>query len=95
MKKPYAEVHVKYNQCIRVFRTDLPDEELVWHRDREDRTVEVLVESDWKLQIEDSLPVTLEKCKKYFIPKGIYHRVVKGTTDLIVKITKHELDIQK
>lgn len=95
MKKPYAEIHVKYNQCIRVFKTDLPDSELVWHRDREDRTVEVLVESDWQLQLDDQLPVTLEKCQKYFIPKGVHHRIIKGSTELILKITKHELDVQR
>jgi hypothetical protein len=41
--------------------------------------------SEWKIQLEDNLPLDLEIGKEYFIPKETYHRVIKGKGDLIVR----------
>lgn len=62
--------------------------ELVWHRDLEDRYVTVLNENDWYLQLDNELPFKLEFFKTYFIPKGVYHRVIKGKTSLRIGIKK-------
>ena len=35
---------------LRVFDDDIDPIELLWHRDKEDRTVEVLHDTDWKFQ---------------------------------------------
>ena len=70
---------------IRIFDQDVDEMELVWHRDREDRIVEALESTDWMFQLDNNLPQRLEKI---FIPKDTYHRVIKGSGDLKVKVTK-------
>jgi len=37
------------------------------------------------IQIDNELPKIIDKV---FVPIGVYHRVIKGTGDLKVKITK-------
>ena len=73
---------------IRTFDKNVLSEELVWHRDKEDRLVEVVEGDNWELQLDDELPVKLIPGKSYIIPEGVYHRVKRGNTDLKIKITK-------
>ena len=70
---------------IRTFSQDVDEMELVWHRDREDRIVEALEPTDWMFQLDNNLPQRLEKI---FIPKDTYHRVIKGSGNLKVKVIK-------
>lgn len=70
---------------VRVFDANTPEEELVWHRDYEDRIVEPLEETDWKFQYDNNNP---ESLKRLFISKGVYHRLIKGTGDLKLKVIK-------
>ena len=44
-------------------------------------------DTDWKFQFDNDLPVDLSN-KKLFIPKETYHRLIKGTGDLTLKIYK-------
>ena len=84
--RPYQEV--KNKDCfVRQFSQDLSSFELVWHRDKEDRYVEATHDTDWKFQFDNDLPVDLSN-KKLFIPKETYHRLIKGTGDLTLKIYK-------
>ena len=83
---PFKEVLLGNNEYLREFSEDVDDHELDWHRDREDRIVEVIENKDWLFQSDNQLPILLEK--KIFIPKETYHRVIKGNGKLIVKITK-------
>lgn len=73
---------------MREFKEGTDGEELIWHRDREDREVRVLNSNGWKLQLDNQLPVYLEEGKTYFIEKFLFHRVIKGKGDLVVEITK-------
>ena len=79
--KPYQE-----QGQIRTFSKDLTEFDLVWHRDREDRIIEPIEENDWKVQLDNQLPVSFNK--DIFIPKGTYHRLLAGTKDLKLKLTK-------
>lgn len=76
------------DKIVRTFSIDVENEELKWHRDRENRIVEVLEGGFWYLQMDNELPIELVKGKKYYIPEGVYHRVIKGIRDLKVQITK-------
>lgn len=87
MSLPFTEKSLGNNQYIREFGTDVDIHELEWHIDREDRTIEVLENKDWQVQLDNNLPILLEET--IFIPKETYHRVIKGTGNLKVKITKH------
>jgi hypothetical protein len=46
----------------------------------------VLEGSGWKLQLDNMLPVELKREKIYTIPMMEYHRLIKGTGKLVVKI---------
>ena len=85
--KPYTEIQ-QNNTIIRTFSFDLNEEELVWHRDHNDRNVKVLTGEGWKVQMDNQLPKEIKRGDTFFIPKETYHRVIKGTTDLVVKITE-------
>lgn len=82
---PYIEV-LENNISYRTFYVNISDEELVWHRDREDRVVTSLHETDWMIQLDNELPLHISD--QIFIPKGVYHRLIKGTKDLKLKIVK-------
>jgi hypothetical protein len=84
--KPYTEQKIEESVFIRTFFSDIPEEELQWHWDEEDRIVTPLSENDWQFQFDNELPQRINK--ELFIPAGVIHRVIKGSTDLIVKIEK-------
>ena len=88
MDFPFVERQVSSNRFLREFNKDVDSSELIWHMDREDRYVTVKSGSDWKLQMDNELPVLLEMKKVYFIPKFTYHRVIKGSTKLIIEVKK-------
>ena len=71
---------------IRTFSKDVDPMELVWHQDAEDREIEVLEGKGWKLQMDNELPFELIKGDHIFIQENQIHRVLKGTTDLKIKI---------
>lgn len=82
---PFQETKLSDNEFIRVFKQDTDSGEYMWHRDREDRIIESIVETDWMIQIDNELPKVIDKV---LIPMGVYHRVIKGTGDLKIKLQK-------
>lgn len=86
MTLPFNEEKISANTFIRTFYQDVDSEQLYWHRDLEDRVVEPIGETDWMVQLDNQLPKKIEG--KVFIPKNVYHRVIKGTNDLQIKLLK-------
>lgn len=83
---PFKEEKIENNLFIRDFSQDTDSGDLHWHRDVEDRIIESIGETDWLFQLDNELP---EKIKgKIFIPKETYHRIIKGTGDLKIKLIK-------
>ena len=74
------------NTVITTFQQDVDTGDLYWHRDFEDRIIKPIEETDWKFQLDDKLPINIEG--EIFIPKGVYHRIIKGTGDLEIKLKK-------
>jgi len=85
-KKPYKDLKVTKDYIIREFNKNVDPIELKWHRDREDRIVEIVGKTDWKIQLEDQLPTSMNE--SIFIPKGEWHRLIKGNNKLVLKIHK-------
>ena len=85
--KPYKETKIKENTYIREFKQNTNSNELVWHRDKEDRIIETINETDWMIQMDNELPKKIEG--KIFIPKETFHRVIKGSNDLKIKLIKN------
>jgi mannose-6-phosphate isomerase-like protein (cupin superfamily) len=70
----------------RTFKSNTDSQELKWHFDKKDRKVTILEGNGWKLQLDNKIPITLKEGDVVFIPKGEYHRVIKGEGDLKIKI---------
>ena len=86
MNLPFKEEIVSNNVFIREFKQDTDSGDFVWHRDREDRVIESIGETDWMIQIDNELPKKIEG--QVFIPMGIFHRVIKGTGNLKIRLKK-------
>jgi len=83
---PFHEEKITDNTFIRTFYEDVDSGELSWHRDREDRIIESIEETNWGFQLDNQLPKRIEG--KIFIPKGTWHRAIKGTGVLKIKLHK-------
>ena len=86
MDLPFSEQQINENTFIRVFSQNIDSHELVWHRDREDRIIESLGKTNWKIQLDNELPKEINS--SVFIPKEIYHRLIKGDGELKLKVIK-------
>ena len=86
MSLPFQENKLDNNVFIREFSNNTDSGEFMWHRDREDRIIESIGKTDWLIQIDNELPKEINK--EVFIPMGVYHRLIKGTGDLKIKLIK-------
>ena len=84
--KPYEDQELNSWSFIRTFKRDMLNEELVWHRDRNGRFIEILEGDNWEIQFDDKLPNKLQKGDKFFIPAKTYHRIKRGNSDLKIKV---------
>ena len=83
--KPYIdEIHPDY--FIRIFDAESTPNDFYWHKDKKDRIILAVSGSDWKLQFDNEIPITLEPEKVYPIPRETFHRIIKGKDNLILKI---------
>lgn len=81
----YQDIEIS-DGVIRTFSQEIDSTELKWHRDDEDRLVISTCETDWLIQLEDSLPQDL--VTSVFIERGQWHRLIKGSGELSLKIIK-------
>ena len=84
--QPYTDLEITDKYIVREFDQNIDPIELMWHRDLEDRTVEVLEGEEWQFQRDNELPVELKEGVRIFIPALEWHRVIKGNTTLKIKI---------
>lgn len=84
--KPYKDLEITDKYIIREFSDDIDPIHLLWHRDDEDRVVQIIGETDWMLQLEDQLPTSMNN--PIFIPRHQWHRVIKGSGILKLKVNK-------
>lgn len=86
-KNPFIDRHISDSIIERVFcLKNIHPYDLRWHRDEEDRSIYVIDGVDWKLQLENELPIDLKMHKTYFISKMVFHRIIMGNTDLKILI---------
>ena len=86
MNLPFKETKISESSFIRTFAQETDSGEFTWHRDRESRIIESVEPTDWKIQLDNELPKTIEG--KIFIPMGVYHRLIKGSGDLKINLMK-------
>lgn len=83
---PFFDQEIGEGEIIRKFNESVDPIELMWHRDDEDRLVEAVSETDWYIQLENELPKRFSEA--VFIPRHEWHRLIKGSGELVVKIRK-------
>lgn len=90
MEYPFKQTNNNDGSFNRTFKPNVDFDDLQWHFDEEDRIVKPLNENDWKIQFDNQLPMPINQ--EIFIPKNVYHRVIKGTSELNVNITEVHWD---
>ena len=87
---PYTEI-VQGRTRTRTFESSVDGEELVWHRDHNDRAVMPVSGKGWKIQLDNKLPIPLNINESIYVPKNVYHRLIKGrsTENLVVEVTEY------
>lgn len=88
--KPYKEKIINENTRLRAFSESISSADLVWHRDRQDRIVEVIYGDGWMFQRDDSIPVQIHPGTVLEVKAKEWHRIIKGDSDLVVKITERK-----
>ena len=86
---PYIEHEIDDNVVIRTFKDSTDSEDFMWHRDMEDREIEILEGEGWQFQLQKCLPWLLKKGMVFDIKKEEYHRLIKGATPLKCRVYKH------
>lgn len=90
MTFPFEQKTTKSGKIIRTFYPDVDTEELKWHQDFKDRKVTVVEDGGWSFQKDDCLPNKLKHAEQLFIPKFVWHRVIKGDSKLVVEIEEFD-----
>jgi hypothetical protein len=83
---PYTDNDKEGDTFIRTFECTTDDRELVWHRDRKNRLVKVKSGVGWQLQMDNQLPEELLPHHVYFIEAKKFHRLIKGSGNLVLEI---------
>lgn len=83
---PYENLEVTEHYIIRRFPHDTDADDLLWHRDKENRLIEHVSGTGWLFQYDNELPIPIEPDHLIDIPAGVWHRIHRGSDDLIIKI---------
>lgn len=86
VKLPFEEQELGNNVFLRTFFPEVEEEDLKWHIDLEDRIIKSVNPTDWKFQFDNQLPVNING--EIFVPSGVWHRLIRGTSPLKLEITK-------
>ena len=86
MQEKYYDVKLTDTKKYRLFKEDVEEEELMWHQDEWDREIVVLDGKNWKIQFDNELPIVLNVGDVIQIQNHIYHRIIKGNGNLVIKI---------
>lgn len=87
--QPYTDSDKINNSWRREFLPNVESSELVWHRDKKDRVVEVISGEGWMFQLDNDVPFTMEHGMILNIPKEKYHRLYKsGNSKLVIRISE-------
>lgn len=93
MVKPYSDKSLAKGVIRRVFTESVETEELVWHQDHNTRKITVVEGTDWQIQFDNNLPLTISKGDTFVIEAEQYHRIIKGNTDLVLEIDERKSEV--
>jgi hypothetical protein len=81
---PYNSSDVSLQQWVHGFTN--------YHMDREERKITVISGTGWKFQYEGESEINMTKDLVIIIPAMKSHKIIKGTSDLVVNIDIEELE---
>lgn len=81
---PFKQIKIDDSTVIREFSEKTDPIEFMWHRDLEDRMISPTHNTDWLFQFDNELPFIIKD--DIFIPAGSFHRLIKGSNNLTLKI---------
>jgi len=84
--KEYTDKILREGVRLRRFKHENLLEESTWHRDANDRLVEVIQGKGWQIQVDNRVPIIMKEGDVYRIPSGMWHRVIPSKGDLVVLI---------
>lgn len=88
---PYLDIRMSDNTFNRVFEENVESGDLIWHRDKKYRVVEVIDCGDeWQFQFDNELPFDIKNGTIIKIPAEEFHRVIKGQGHLKIKVEEIE-----
>ena len=90
MSLPFQQTKTGVDTFAREFLGSVEDHELHWHWDDKNRWFVCEHDTDWQFQMEDQLPAVIERGKTYYIPKKIFHRIIKGEGNLTLQIKEED-----
>ena len=82
---PFEQINLT-NGFLRIFSIEVESEDLYWHKDKQDRRIEVISGEGWMFQSDNEIPIKLSPGDKFKIEKNTFHRISKGNNNLIVYI---------
>lgn len=82
---PYRDIKRSDESIIREFSESVDPVDLLWHRDLKNRKITTDKSTDWKIQMENELPIEIDE---NVIPALVWHRLIKGTGNLVLNITE-------
>ena len=86
---PFTQKRLNENTILRKFSRSVSESQLEWHRDHQDRVVEVLYGDGWMFQRDESVPVQINEGTAFKIKANEWHRIIKGSdSDLVLMITE-------
>jgi quercetin dioxygenase-like cupin family protein len=83
---PYAHAQLTDHEFERTFDVNVAPHELVWHRDHNTRLITVMEGSGWQFQLDNQLPQLLKVGDQFEVHAGVYHRLIKGDSNLKLRI---------
>ena len=84
--RPFKQIDITEGVFVREFSSNVDPEELVWHRDQEDRLITVTESVGWHIQRDNKMPVEMKAGDQFFIPALEWHKVIKGTGNLLIEV---------
>lgn len=87
---PYTQKILGEGLILRRFNENTDPAELIWHQDLKNRKISIIKSNNWKIQLDNNLPISLVESEIYDIPALLFHRVIKGKGDLVILIDECE-----
>ena len=95
MSEAYNDKMVNEHVRVRTFSGETSEDHLIWHRDRQDRVVEVVHSNGWMFQRDDSVPIVMSSGDILEVSANEWHRIIKGKGALVLKIIEEKKDQNK